>query len=109
MIFYFAEINDLRLKVTFEYRPGTPDVMYLPNGDPGYPGEPPELNIESVVIEKKVDNLWTDTGIDIYQWLYDDADETPLSRLSAAAIEHWENEEVKHLAEILDYRSSEDL
>lgn len=23
--------------------PGTPDVMYLPNGDPGYPGEPPEF------------------------------------------------------------------
>ena len=23
-----------------EYEPGTPDVHYLPNGDPGYPGEP---------------------------------------------------------------------
>lgn len=22
--------------------PGTPDVFYLPNGDPGYPGDPPE-------------------------------------------------------------------
>jgi len=24
------------------YFEGTPDVRYLPNGDPGYPGDPPE-------------------------------------------------------------------
>lgn len=23
-----------------EYDPGSPDVHYLPNGDPGYPGDP---------------------------------------------------------------------
>ena len=29
------------------YTPGTPDVYYLRNGDPGYPGDPPELEILS--------------------------------------------------------------
>jgi hypothetical protein len=35
--------------ITFEVRcsPGTPDVLYLRNGDPGYPGDPEELEIVS--------------------------------------------------------------
>lgn len=32
-----------------DYTPGTPDVSHLPNGDPGHPGTPEEINIESVV------------------------------------------------------------
>ena len=36
------------LKVEFNFHPGTPDVYYLPNGDPGYPGDPPELEILEV-------------------------------------------------------------
>lgn len=36
------------LTVTFNYRPGTPDVLTLPNGDPGYPGDPAELEILEV-------------------------------------------------------------
>jgi hypothetical protein len=35
------------LDVKYTYSPGTPDVMYLPNGDPGYPGDPPECVIAS--------------------------------------------------------------
>ena len=27
-----------------EYTPETPDVHYLPNGDPGYPGDPCEMS-----------------------------------------------------------------
>lgn len=103
MILYFAEQGDLRLKVTFDYNPGTPDVMYLSNGDPGYPGDPPELNIESVFIERRLDRgIWNNTGIDLLGWLWDDDDETPLSKLSAAAIEAWEDERIKQQADYYD-------
>ena len=27
-----------------EYQPATPDVWYLSNGDPGYPGDPAEVD-----------------------------------------------------------------
>src|SRR5689334_1290896 len=33
---------------TANYWGGSPDVMYLSNGDPGYPGDPPEAEITSV-------------------------------------------------------------
>ena len=32
------------------YAPATRDVMYLPNGDPGYPGDPAELEILSAKV-----------------------------------------------------------
>lgn len=102
MIFYFAETNNLRLKVTFEYSPGTADVMYLPNGDPGYSGDPPELEIESILVERKGSAGWWTTDIDLLGWLYDDDDETPLSKLSAAAIAAWEDEQVKRQADYYD-------
>lgn len=38
------------LEVEYTYFPGTPDVMYLPNGDPGYPGDPAETEITSCVL-----------------------------------------------------------
>ena len=39
------EVGGQQLRVTFDFTPGTPDVMYLDNGDPGYPGDPEELQI----------------------------------------------------------------
>lgn len=33
------------LLVGYEYSPGRPGRMYMPNGDPGYPDEPAELQI----------------------------------------------------------------
>ena len=32
--------DGLMLLLTFEYTPGYPEVRYLRNGDPGYPGQP---------------------------------------------------------------------
>lgn len=29
----------------FDYSPGRPGRNYMPNGDPGYPDEPPELDV----------------------------------------------------------------
>ena len=40
--------NTVDLWVTYTCTPGTPDVYYLRNGDPGYPGDPPEMEIESI-------------------------------------------------------------
>ncbi len=41
----FGVLGELDLQVVYRYSPGTPDVWYLPNGDPGYPGDPAELEI----------------------------------------------------------------
>ena len=40
--------------VEYTYTPGTPDVMYLKNGDPGYPGDPPEVEILSMFAVLKI-------------------------------------------------------
>ena len=41
------------LEIESTYTPGTPDVWYLRNGDPGYPGDPPE--IEWRILNKGMD------------------------------------------------------
>jgi hypothetical protein len=43
----FIERNDQEIEVFVSYRyyPGTPDVMYMDNGDPGYPGDSPSCEI----------------------------------------------------------------
>lgn len=40
----------VELTVDFDYQPGTPDVLYLPNGDPGHPGDPEEVVINDISI-----------------------------------------------------------
>lgn len=42
-------LGEQEVEVTGTYAPGTPDVMYLPNGDPGYPGDPEEFEITKVM------------------------------------------------------------
>lgn len=46
-------LGEIEVEVTCAYSPGTPDVWYLPNGDPGYPGDPAECEILSVTYEGK--------------------------------------------------------
>jgi len=36
---------DNEYEIEFEYRAGSPAVMYLRNGDPGYPADPDELEV----------------------------------------------------------------
>lgn len=50
--------SPLRLRIPFDYSPGTPDVLYLPNGDPGYPGTPEEWEIGDPVLETQVAGWW---------------------------------------------------
>jgi hypothetical protein len=38
------------VKFLVNYLPATRDVMYMPNGDPGYPGDPAEVEILSAWI-----------------------------------------------------------
>jgi len=44
------EVNgdELPVVVEYTYSPGTPDVMYLSNGDPGHPGDPAECEVVAV-------------------------------------------------------------
>ena len=37
--------DDVDCVFRVDYAPGTPDVMYMSNGDPGYPGDGPELEV----------------------------------------------------------------
>lgn len=50
--------SPLRLRVPFDYSPSTPDVLYLPNGDPGYPGTPEEWDIGDPILEAQVGGRW---------------------------------------------------
>ena len=42
--------TDATAVVKFTYTPGSPGKMYLRNGDPGYPEEPAEVEIDEVLI-----------------------------------------------------------
>jgi hypothetical protein len=44
-------LGEIEVEVEYSYSPGTPDVRYLPNGDPGYPGDPAELEILKVTYD----------------------------------------------------------
>ena len=52
------EGSPLRLRIPFDYSPGTPDVLYLSNGDPGEPGTPEEWDIGDPVLETQVAGQW---------------------------------------------------
>lgn len=59
------------------YTPGTPDVWYLSNGDPGYPGDPPELEFEALTVDGNDAGFLLDSGLgeDIYYAAVAAADE----------------------------------
>ena len=43
----FGCLGEQEVEVTGSYSPGSPAVMYLRNGDPGYPAEPPEFELQT--------------------------------------------------------------
>ena len=49
----------IEVEVDYKFTPGRPGVWTLPNGDPGYPDDPPEMDIEAIKIK----------GVDIYEIL----------------------------------------
>jgi hypothetical protein len=44
------EKGGYELEVVYDYTPCRPGRMYLDNGDPGYPDDPPELDITAVYL-----------------------------------------------------------
>jgi len=43
--------NGVEMEVEGEYYKGCRGRMYMRNGDPGYPDDPPEFNIESIKVD----------------------------------------------------------
>lgn len=50
--------DGLMLQLTFEYTKGYQEVRYLSNGDPGYPGEPDEVELLMVRTNVSEDDRW---------------------------------------------------
>jgi hypothetical protein len=51
---YTVNLGDLgehTLNIEYVYSPGRPGRMYMANGDPGYPDEPPEFEVIKVAWE----------------------------------------------------------
>lgn len=42
--------EDIDATVKFNYSPSTPDVMYDRNGDPGWPGDPEEIELTELIV-----------------------------------------------------------
>ncbi len=48
--------DGLEVVIQFKYSPGRPAVMYLKNGDPGYPADPPEVDfVEANLVHHTID------------------------------------------------------
>ena len=73
----FIIVNEEEISVTVngDVYPGTPDVHYPSNGDPGYPGDPPECNVDSIVDANKK------------EYFFDDLDDSDKERIEGEA---WE-------------------
>lgn len=63
MFIYEYEIEEVEFEgsyiglifdIEYNYTPGTPDVLHLPNGDPGYPGDPPEVELGNVYLTRVI-------------------------------------------------------
>jgi len=52
-----GEETDLLITAVADYSPAAPDVHYLPNGDPGYPGDPESIEFSEIHIEGTEDEL----------------------------------------------------
>jgi hypothetical protein len=76
-----AEID---LFINYNYYKETPDVRYMSNGDPGYPGEPAEIEITDVFSHVNVDVAKRLGDINLKKQLLDELSEN--ERLKDAAI-----------------------
>lgn len=73
---------EIPVEIEFSYTKEVPAVMYLPNGDPGYPSEPAEIEITNVIgddgNEYDFDELSEDNQNILYEkacdWVSDHSD-----------------------------------
>lgn len=88
---------------TGEYSPGTPDVWYLRNGDPGYPGDPPEIDIHTLIMDDKelsreeIDKLFYDDKSDDNYSNLIDAIEHALDDQESLQLDAWKKQNCPHL------------
>lgn len=68
----FGNIGEHEVQVDYTYSPGRPGKMYMPNGDPGYPDEPAEVEIL---------NAWL-YELDVLQYLSDQSYDSLLDTIS---------------------------
>jgi len=68
----FGNLGEHEVQVDYTYSPGRPGKMYMPNGDPGYPDEPAEVEIL---------NVWL-YELDVLQYLPDQSYDSLLDTIS---------------------------
>jgi len=61
--------DEIECEITFSYSPGRPAVMYLRNGDPGYPSDPAEIELVSATPTQ--DGKYYAAGAENLEWLHD--------------------------------------
>lgn len=76
-----AEID---LTINYDYYRETPDVYYMSNGDPGYPGEPAEIDITDIFSSCNLDVAKRLGDINLKKQLMEEFSEN--ERLKDAAI-----------------------
>lgn len=72
---YDADDNETIYEITCGLTKGSPGCMYLPNGDPGYPPEPPECDIETVKLN----------GVEVKEWEFLIPDQKSFDAIADAA------------------------
>jgi hypothetical protein len=60
---------EIECQITFSYTRGRPAVMYLRNGDPGYPADPAEIELVSATPTQ--DGKYYSAGAENLEWLHD--------------------------------------
>ena len=60
-------IGSWEVRVEYTFSPGRPAVMYLRNGDPGYPEEGPEIEIADILVEDWPGPFWRTATQDEYE------------------------------------------
>lgn len=68
MDFIFNQTPNLRLRVNFTYCPGTDDTLETE-------GDPEEIILNSLYIEKLEMGTWVKTGIDLLGWIIEEDSE----------------------------------
>lgn len=68
-------MREIVADVTYTFQKGDPGCMYQRNGDPGWPPEPPEIEIVEVRVQKDQVPAWFALAVEqsgsVWNWLAD--------------------------------------
>lgn len=68
---FLLEGADIECEVEYTLSKGSPAVMYQRNGDPGWPAEPPELEVLNVSVSGQPVPIWAFKAIQESDRLYE--------------------------------------